>query len=186
MVPTITDIKTAIRAIILSGDSIAVVFPEFIKDVIVGDNANDLKPTTGADAGKVHGWMIGEPAETNERVTPVSVFDSDVNGVTGWKLKTILTFPIWFLHYYQHGDPAAGTSSSKKFNAIREVVVTKFTRKPRLGITGDTCSGGNNIVKHNEMQLADRPTIIDMGEDGCHFAFYELSIELFRTPGDAT
>lgn len=183
MIPSDWDIRAAIRTLILAADTTAVAWPNFILDVIIGDNANALKPTSGADSGKIHGWMIGEPAETNARQGAVRWDDDDsASDNSKWRLDTSLTYPIWFLHYYEHGDPATGHSSAKLFAERRAAVVEKFAKKPRLGIFGGACAGSNQIKSHGELQATERPELIAMGGEWAHWVGYSLRVDLYRTP----
>src|SRR5262249_38712645 len=158
----------AIASVITSADSLAVVWPKFILDVLIGENANLLKPATGKDTGKIHGWMIGNPAEGNTRIGSVNRFESDATvDNTAWRLETTLTFPIWFLHFYDNE-----ADSDKLFDDIRESVVEKFARKPRLAIEGSACGTANHIRSHRELQAGDRPTIVKMGAEWAHWCDY--------------
>ena len=183
MTPSEWTIREAIQSNILAADSISVVWLGFILDVLIGNNANALKPESGTDIGKIHGWMIGDPSEGNKRKTPVRPDDDDSAGnMTNWKVDTTLTYPIWFLHYYNHGNAATGENTHKLFSTIRDAVVTRFTNRPRLAIAGITCGGINQVYKHGEMQAQNRPEIVSMGDEWAHWVAYELTVDLYRTP----
>lgn len=183
MTPSDWVLRQAIQALIAAVDTNAVVLPKFILDVIIGENANQLKPETGVDAGRIHGWMIGDATEQNKRIGSVTgAMDDSVEDNLGWRLDSTLTYPIWGFHFYQNGDESLDTDSTKLFADIWNAVVEKFARKPRLGISGTACGGVNQVKQHHELQATDKPDIVKMGNEWAHFRPAELTIDLYRTP----
>jgi hypothetical protein len=182
LLPTDWTIRAAIRDIIAAADTTGVVLPKFVLDVIVGENANLLKPTSGADSGRIHGWMITRGRVSNSRVG--SVRWDDATTATSYRLDSVLSYRIWFLYRYAHGDEAADTDSTETFLTILDDVIEAFALKPRLNVGTSVCGGASNIKRHLELQIEEDPDIVAMGSEWAHFAPCRLDIELYRTPAD--
>lgn len=182
MLPTDWTIRQAIRDLIAAADTAAVVLPKFALDILTGENANLLKPTSGTDSGLIHGWMIDRGRVTNTRVG--SVRWDDAATATSYRLDCVLSYRIWFLYRYRHGDEAAGTDSTRTFITLLDDVIEAFALKPRLNIGTSECGGASNIKRHTELQIEDDPEIVSMGGEWAHFAPCRLDIELYRTPAD--
>lgn len=182
MTPDDYSIRAAIASIISAADTAAVVLPKFVLDVLTGENANLLKPTSGADSGKVHGWMITRGRSQNKRVGSVQWDAADP--ATSYRLDSTISYRIWFFYRYIHGDEAANTDSHETFFNLLDDVIEAFALKPRLGISTTECGGGSRIKYHNELQVEEDPDIVAMGKDSAHFAACRLEVELYRTPAD--
>jgi hypothetical protein len=181
MTPSDWAIRSAIKSIIEAADPAAVVLPKFALDVMIGENANLLKPTSGADSGKIHGWMITRGRVGNTRQG--SVRWDDAGNATSYRLDSTLSYRIWFLYRYQHGDEATDTDSTETFIYLLDEVIEAFALKPRLNIGASVC-GSSNIKQHRELQIEDDPDIVAMGSEWAHFAPCRLDVELYRTPAD--
>lgn len=182
MLPTDWTIRQAIRDLIAATDTAAIVLPKFALDVLTGENANILKPTSGTDSGLIHGWMIDRGRVANERVG--SVRWDDAATATSYRLDSTISYRIWFLYRYKHGDEGAGTDSTRTFITLLDDVIEAFALKPRLNIGTSECGGSSNIKRHTELQVEDDPDIVQMGAEWAHFAPCRLTVELYRTPAD--
>ncbi len=182
MTPTDWTIRQAVRDIIAAADTTAVVLPKFILDVVTGENANLLRPTSGADSGKIHGWMIGRGKESSKRQGKAHWNDDQT--ATSYRLDSNLSYRIWFLHFYAHGDEGAGTDSAKLFADHLDDVIEAFALKPRLNITTGEAGEGSHIRLHHELQIESDPDIVAMGAEWAHFAPCRLELEVYRTPAD--
>jgi hypothetical protein len=160
-------------------DTTAVVFPKFILDVVVGENANLLKPTSGIDAGKIHGWMIGRASDANTRTGSVRWDDSSIS--TSFRLDSAVTYRIWFFHYYAHGSEASDTDSAELFSVKLDAVIEALAKNPRLAITTTGCGVGNQIKQHRELQV-ENEEIVSMAGEWAHWAQCSLTVDLYRTP----
>lgn len=182
MLPDDYAIRNAIKTIIAAADTAAVVLPKFVLDILTGENGNLLKPTSGADSGKIHGWMITRGRGSNERKGAVRWDDS--NNATSYRLDSVISYRIWFFYRYAHGDEAANTDSHETFFNILDDVIEAFALKPRLGIATTECGAGSHIKQHKELQIEEDPDIVAMGSEWAHFAACRLDVELYRTPAD--
>lgn len=182
MLPTDYSIRQAIATIITATDTAAVVLPKFVLDVITGENANLLKPTSGADSGKIHGWMITRGRGTNTRQGSVRWDTNDP--ATSYRLDSTISYRLWFFYRYAHGDEGAGTDSTRTFYTLLDDVTEAFALNPRLNIATTECGAGSHIKQHSELQIEDDPDIVAMGAEWAHFAACRLEVELYRTPAD--
>ena len=182
MLPNDLAIRNAIKALIEGVDTAAVVLPKFVLDVVTGENANLLKPTTGTDTGKIHGWMIGRGRSENTRVGSVAWDANDP--ATSYRLDSKISYKIWFLYRYAHGSEAANTDSTGTFIDLLDDVTEVFARNPRLNIATTECGGGSRIKQHGELQVEADLDIVSMGAEWAHFAACRLDVELYRTPAD--
>ena len=182
MLPVDLTIRQAIAAIISGVDTDAVVYPKFILNVITGENANLLKPQTGDDSGRIHGWMITRGKVGNTRQGSVRWDASDP--ATSYRLDSTLSYRIWFLYRYEHGDESTNTDSTETFFDLLDNVIEAFALNPRLNIATTECGAGSHIKHHNELQVEDDPDIVSFGSEWAHFAACRLEVELYRTPAD--
>lgn len=182
MTPNDLTIRQAIAAIISGVDTAAVVFPKFILDVVTGENANLLKPTSGADSGKIHGWMITRGRVGNARQGSVRWDAQDP--ATSYRLDSTISYSIWFFYRYAHGDETANTDSTETFFDLLDDVIEAFALNPRLNISTTECGAGSHIKHHNELQIENDPDIVSMGGEWAHFAACRLDVEIYRTPSD--
>lgn len=182
MLPNDLAIRQAIAAIISGVDTAAAVFSKFILDVVTGENANLLKPTSGTDSGKIHGWMITRGRSGNTRKGSVRWDANDP--ATSYRLDSIISYRIWFLYRYAHGNEATDTDSTETFFNLLDDVIEAFALNPRLNIATTECGAGSHIKQHNELQVEDDPDIVSMGGEWAHFAACRLDVELYRTPAD--
>lgn len=182
MTPADLTIRQAIASIISAADTAAVVFPKFILNVLTGENANLLKPTSGTDSGKIHGWMITRGRSTNARQGSVAWDAADP--ATSYRLDSTISYRIWFLYRYAHGSEVLDTDSTETFYNLLDDVIEAFALRPRLAIATTDCGGGSRIKHHNELQVEDDPDIVAMGKEWAHFAACRLDVELYRTPAD--
>lgn len=178
MTPSDWTIRDAIRDIITAADTTAVVLPKFVLDVVTGENANLLKPTSGADTGKIHGWMIARASDSNQRKGSVPWDENDP--ATSYRLDSTIRYSIWFLHYYQHGDEGAGTDSTKLFSEKLDGVIEALALHPHLGLTQTQC-GSSKLKHHNELQV-ENEDILSMAGEWAHWAQCSLTVEVYRTP----
>lgn len=181
MLPTDWDIRNAIKTIIAAADTAAVVLPKFVLDVVTGENANLLKPTSGVDSGKIHGWMITRGRGGNTRQGSVRWDANDP--ASSYRLDSTISYRVWFLYRYAHGDEAANTDSHETFFNLLDDVTEALALKPRLGVSTTECGAGSHIKHHNELQVED-VDIVAMGKEWAHFASCRLDVELYRTPAD--
>lgn len=182
MIPADYTIRQAIADIITGVDADAVVLPKFVLQVLIGENANLLKPDGGADSGKIHGWMITRGRTGNTRQGSVQWTANDP--ATSYRLDSTASYRLWFLYRYQHGDEANGTDSTRTFFEILDGVIEAFALNPRLNIATQDCGGGSHIKRHLELQVEDDPTIVSMAGEFAHFAACRLDVELYRTPNE--
>lgn len=182
MTPTDLVIRQAIAAIITATDTAAVVFPKFILDVLIGENANLLKPTSGVDSGKIHGWMITRGRGGNTRQGSVRWDANDP--ATSYRIDSSISYRVWFFYRYAHGSEASDTDSTETFFNLLDDVIEAFALNPRLNIATTECGAGSHIKQHNELQVEDDPDIVSMGKEWAHFASCRLEVELYRTPAD--
>lgn len=181
MLPDDYSIRAAIASIISAADTAAVVLPKFVLDILTGENANLLKPTSGADSGKVHGWMITRGRSENERKGSVRWDANDP--ATSYRIDSVISYRIWFFYRYAHGDEAANTDSHETFFNLLDDAIEAFALKPRLGIATTECGAGSHIKQHRELQV-ENVDIVAMGKEWAHFAECRLDVELYRTPAD--
>src|SRR5690349_20401243 len=122
-------IKQAISGIITAVDTTgAVVLPKFVLDFMTGENPNIMRAASGADSGKIHGWMIDRGKQQNVRKSPVT--RTEYTDESSYRIDSAIDYRIWFLHWYANGDEGAGTDSTKLFNERLDAVIEAFAKKP--------------------------------------------------------
>lgn len=172
MIPSDWAIRDSIRSILAAADPAAVVLPKFVLDVMIGESGNLLKPEAGADAGKIHGWLIDRGKQSNKRIGEVR-WDGFADTVP-YRLQTQHEYRIWFFHYYALGDEGAGTDSARLFNERLDAAVEALAARPRLTL-------GDQIARHDELQIERDPDIAKMGDEWAHLAQCRLIVHLYRS-----
>lgn len=172
MIPSDWEIRDSLRAIVAAADPAAVVLPKFVLDVMIGESGNLLKPAAGADAGRIHGWLIDRGKQSNKRINEVR-WDGFADTVP-YRLQSVQEYRLWFLHYYALGDENDGTDSARLFHERLDAVIEALAARPRLTL-------GDQIARHDELQIEKDPDIARMGDEWAHLAQCRLTVHLYRS-----
>jgi hypothetical protein len=115
---TEAQIRAAIRTVLANNAPNAVIFPWWA----LGHDPNHwpgiLKPSTGPDAGKVHGYVFTRTNTEGVRRNSES-------------LRRIFEYAIWGFHFYDETSTNT-TSSDVRFNAELDAICQAFVRAANL------------------------------------------------------
>lgn len=172
MIPSDWDIRNAIRGIVAAADPEAVVLPKMVLDVTLSENPSLLKPEAGASAGRIHAWLIDRGKQRNKRLGEVR-WDSKADSAP-YRLEAHTDYLLKFFHFYELGDETAGTDSNRLFIDRLDRVIEYVAGKPRLSL-------GDQIARHEDVQLEKDPVIVPMGAEWAHMATCRLTVVHYRS-----
>lgn len=145
--PTFTEaqMRTALETVIATAAPKAVVFPWWA----LGHDQNEwpgmLKPATGLDAGKVHGYVITRTNTEGERKNPQCV-------------TRLFAYDIWGFHFNETGTRV--TNTDQTFSAELDAITSAFINAATLP----------EAVRQVEEELSFRIDLDIFGGELLHYA----------------
>lgn len=144
----------------------------------LGEDAGALRVLEGAEAGKIHAWMIGLSGvgRTRPDVSQNEMGNARLKTVGPKRRDTLRSYRVWCYHYIDSGTSGSEstTNSDSILSTEIEKVADAFSLNPTLGISNPFIQG------HKELQFAPIDTFA-FGKGGlANIAQGTLEVVVYR------
>ena len=177
--PTDYELRAAMAGLIAAADAAAVVYPDWLIELVEGRSLNAARNGSGDDPGVVHAAMMTRRHDARERVGDVPY---DPKMVAGTKLTVVTARVYEFRFFFRYddkpvvtgvGEGAVSKSTEQLFNEWLDRVVDNFAKAPKLVANA-------RVEQHGELQISNR-RLPAYGGEYAHTADGLLTVGLHET-----